>query len=158
MSLKTPGNKTFLKNWYSWLKTESYPGVIKEKRAVDSPIVLSYSGVYLWKKAVEKAGVFDVDAVRDVLESGDISFEGPGGKITVQANHHCTKNVYIGETKANGQFKILETFPQVVGEPFFAETFLSKHLDEKPSGSNIFKGTFHEKQPAVQAASSGGCD
>jgi urea transport system substrate-binding protein len=129
MSLKTPANITFLKKWYSWLKTESYPGVIKEKRAIDSPIVLSYSGVYLWKKAVEKAGTFDVDAVRSVLETGDISFEGPGGKITVQANHHCTKNVYIGETKANGQFKILETFPQVVGEPFVAETILLKRLD-----------------------------
>jgi urea transport system substrate-binding protein len=128
MSLKTPGNKTFLKNWYDWLKTESYPGVIKEKRAVDSPIVLSYNGVYLWKKAVEKAGTFDVDAVRDALESGVISFEGPGGKITVQANHHCTKNVYLGETKANGQFKILKTFPQVVGEPFVAEAFLLKVL------------------------------
>jgi urea transport system substrate-binding protein len=123
MSLKTRANKTFLKNWYSWLKAESYHGVIKEKRAVDSPIVLSYNGVYLWKKAVEKAGTFDADAVRNVLESGDISFEGPGGKITVQANHHCTKNVYIGETKANGQFKILETFPQVVAEPFVAEPF-----------------------------------
>ena len=126
MSLKTPANITFLKNWHSWLKTESYPGVIKEKRAVDSPIVLSYSGVYLWKKAVEKAGTFAVDHVRSVLESGEISFEGPGGKITVQANHHCTKNIYIGGTKANGQFKILETFPQVVGEPFIAETFLLK--------------------------------
>jgi urea transport system substrate-binding protein len=138
MSLKTPGNKTFLKNWYSWLKTESYPGVIKEKRAVDSPIVLSYSGVYLWKKAVEKAGSFDVDAVRQVLESGEISFEGPGGKITVQANHHCTKNVYIGETKSNGQFKILETFPQVVGEPFIGEPFLLKGLDEKLSVKNLY--------------------
>jgi len=123
MSLKTPANKTFLKNWYSWLKTESYPGVIKEKRAVDSPIVLSYNGVFLWKKAVEKACRFDVDAVRNVLESGEISFEGPGGKITVQANHHCTKNVYVGETMADGQFKILETFPQVVGEPFVASPF-----------------------------------
>jgi len=133
MSLKTPENKTFLKNWYNWLKTESYPGVIKEKRAVDSPIVLSYNGVYLWKKAVEKAGTFDVDAVRKVLESGDISFDGPGGKITVQANHHCTKNVYIGETKGNGQFKILETFPQVVAEPFVAEPFRLKDLNEKLS-------------------------
>ena len=123
MSLKTPENKSFLKNWYNWLKTESYPGVIKEKRAVDSPIVLSYNGVYLWKKAVEKAGTFDVDTVRKVLESGEISFEGPGGKITVQANHHCTKNVYIGETTAAGQFRILETFPQVVGEPFVAKPF-----------------------------------
>jgi urea transport system substrate-binding protein len=133
MSLKTPQNKTFLKNWYNWLKTESYPGVIKEKRAVDSPIVLSYDGVYLWKKAVEKAGAFDVDAVRNVLESGDISFEGPGGKITIQANHHCTKNVYIGETKANGQFKILETIPQVVGEPFVGGYTLSRPLNHAES-------------------------
>jgi len=137
MSLKTPGNKTFLKNWHNWLKTESYPGVIKEKRAMDSPIVLSYNGVYLWKKAVEKAGTFDVDAVRNVLESGEIFFEGPGGKITVQANHHCTMNVYIGETRANGQFKILETFPQVVGEPFVGEPFLLKALDEKLSAKNL---------------------
>jgi urea transport system substrate-binding protein len=137
MSLKTSANKTFLKNWHSWLKTETYPGIIKEKRAVDSPIVLSYSGVYLWKKAVEKAGTFDVDAVRNVLESGEISFEGPGGKITVQANHHCTKNVYIGEIQANGQFKILETFPQVVGEPFVTEPFLSKGLEEKLSARKL---------------------
>jgi len=137
MSLKTPGNKIFLKNWYNWLKTESYHGVIKEKRAVDSPIVLSYSGVYLWKKAVEKAGTFDVDAVRNELESGEISFEGPGGKITMQKNHHCTKNVYIGETKANGQFKILETFPQVVGEPFVTDPFLLKRVDEKLSAKNL---------------------
>lgn len=131
MSLKTPANKTFLKSWYNWLKIESYPGIIREKRTVDSPIVLSYSSVYLWKKAVEKAGTFDVNAVRDVLESGDISFDGPGGRITVQANHHCTMDVYIGETKANGQFKILQTFPQVVGQPFVSETFLAKGPNEK---------------------------
>lgn len=92
-----------------------------------SPIVLSYDGVYLWKKAVEKAGTFDVDAVRKVLESGNISFDGPGGKITIQANHHCTKNVYIGETKANGQFKILKTIPQVVAEPFLSEYVSAKN-------------------------------
>ncbi|HZQ48607.1 MAG TPA: transporter substrate-binding protein [Verrucomicrobiae bacterium] len=118
MSLNTPENKTFLKNWDAWLKTENHPGVVKEKRAVDSPMVLSYDGVYLWKEAVEKAGTFDVDAVRTVLESGDISFTGPGGKVTVQPNHHVTKNVYIGETRANGQFKILKSFDQVYGEPW----------------------------------------
>ena len=131
MSLKTPENKTFLKNWYNWLKTETYAGVIKEKRAMDSPIVLSYNGVYLWKKAVEKAGTFDVDSVRRVLESGQISFAGPGGQITVQANHHCTMNVYIGATRANGQFKILQTFPQVIGQPFVDEPLLLKNIQEK---------------------------
>jgi urea transport system substrate-binding protein len=125
-SLNTPENKAFLEKWNDWLATEDYPGVVKEKRAMDSPMVLSYDGVYLWKAAVEKAGSFDVDKVRAVLESGDISFDGPGGKITMQKNHHATKNVYIGETKANGQFKILQSFDQVAGEPF-----LLKGLDEK---------------------------
>jgi urea transport system substrate-binding protein len=126
MSLDTPENKAFLKSWDDWLTTETHPGVIKEKRAVDSPMVLSYDGVFLWKQGVEKADSFDVDKVRAALESGDDSFAGPGGKITMQANHHATKNVYIGETKANGQFKILKTFDQVYGEPF-----LLKGLDDK---------------------------
>ncbi|MDR2863411.1 MAG: transporter substrate-binding protein [Puniceicoccales bacterium] len=119
-------NKTFLARWNTWLATQRHPGVVKDNRAVDSPMVLSYNGVYLWKKAVEKAGTFDVDAVRKVLESGTIAFDGPSGKITMLANHHATKNVYIGETRANGQFKILKTYPQVVPEPF-----LLKVLDEK---------------------------
>jgi len=126
MSIPTPENKAFLGRWNSWLKTETHSGVIKEKRAVDSPMVLSYDGVYLWKAAVEAAGSFDVDKVRASLESGKVSFNGPGGKITMLKNHHATKNVYIGETKANGQFKILKDFPQVEGEPF-----LLKGLDEK---------------------------
>jgi urea transport system substrate-binding protein len=126
MSLATPANKKFLKAWNSWLATENHDGVVKEKRVVDSPMVLSYDGVYLWKEAVEKAKSFDVDKVRAVLESGDISFNGPGGKITMQKNHHATKNVYIGETKADGQFKIVKTFPQVYGEPFLKGTFMKK--------------------------------
>jgi urea transport system substrate-binding protein len=126
MSLNTPENKNFLKKWNSWLKTENHPGVVKQHRVVDSPMVLSYDGVYLWKAAVEKAGTFDVDKVRTVLQSGGISFDGPGGKITMQKNHHATKNVYIGETRANGQFKILKTFDQIYGEPF-----LLKGLDTK---------------------------
>jgi urea transport system substrate-binding protein len=131
MSIKSPENKKFLKRWDTWLKTESHPGVVKEKRAMDSPMVLSYNGAYLWKAAVEKAGTFDVDKVRSTLESGDITFDGPGGKTTMQNNHHTTKNVYIGETRANGQFKIIKTFDQVPGEPF-----LLKDLDEKLAAMN----------------------
>jgi urea transport system substrate-binding protein len=130
MSINTPENKSFLKRWDAWLKTQSHPGVVKEKRVVDSPMVLSYDGVYLWKNAVEKAGTFDVAQVRDTLESGAISFDGPGGKTTMQKNHHTIKNVYIGETKANGQFKILEEFKDVAGEPF-----ILKGLDEKLTAS-----------------------
>jgi urea transport system substrate-binding protein len=131
MSLPTAENKKFIERWNSWLKTENHSGVVKEKRAVDSPMVLSYDGVYLWKAAVEKAGTFDVDKVKDTLESNEISFDGPGGKITMNKNHHATKNVYIGETRANGQFKILKSYDQVPGEPF-----LLKGLDEQLSAKN----------------------
>jgi urea transport system substrate-binding protein len=130
MSINTPANKSFLKNWTTWLKSETYPGVVKEKRAMDSPMVLSYNGVYLWKQAVEKAGTFDVDKVREVLESGTISFAGPGGSTTMQKNHHTTKDVFIGETKANGQFKITEEFKAVAGEPFILND-LDKKLTAK---------------------------
>jgi urea transport system substrate-binding protein len=126
MSLDTPENKKFLANWKSWLKKETHPGVVKDTRPVDSPMVLSYDGAYLWKAAAEKAGSFDVDKVREVLESGDISFNGPGGKITMLKNHHTIKNVYIGETRANGQFKILKSFDNIAGEPF-----LLKGLDDQ---------------------------
>jgi urea transport system substrate-binding protein len=126
MSINSPANKGFLSRWDAWLKEQSHPGVVKEKRTVDSPMVLSYDGVYLWKRAVEKAGTFDVDKVRDTLESGAISFDGPAGKTTMQKNHHTVKSVYIGETRANGQFKILQEFADVAGEPF-----ILKGLDEK---------------------------
>jgi urea transport system substrate-binding protein len=124
-SIPTPANKAFLAHFQSWLKTTNADGVVKEGRVVDSPMVLSYDGVYLWKACVEKAGSFDVDKVRAAWKSG-ISFNGPGGKVTTQPNMHLTKTVYIGETKADGQFKILKTFPDVYGEPHLKGTFKAK--------------------------------
>jgi urea transport system substrate-binding protein len=122
MSLDTPENKTFIKNFQAWLKKTSVPGIQKTGRVTCSPMVLSYNGVYLWKAAVEKAGSFDVEKVVAALESG-IEFDGPGGTVTSQKNHHMTKNVYIGETLADGQFDIIESFDNVYGEPWLKGTF-----------------------------------
>jgi urea transport system substrate-binding protein len=121
-SIKSPENKAFIKAFKDWIKTTTVPGIVKEGRVVDSPMVLSYDGVYLWKACVEKAGSFDVDKVRAAWKSG-ISFDGPGGKVTTQPNMHLTKNVFIGESKANGQFKILEEFKNVYGEPWLLGKF-----------------------------------
>jgi len=52
-----------------------------------------------------------------------IAFNGSGGMVKSQENHHFTKNVFIGETKANGQFKILKEYKDVVGEPFLKGTY-----------------------------------
>ena len=121
-SLKTPANKKFVDGFQAWLKKTDTPGIVKEGRVTCSPMVLSYDGVYLWKKAVEKAGSFEVEKVVAELEKG-ISFDGPVGTVTTQKNHHLTKNVYIGETKADGQFKVLKEYKGVYGEPFLKGTF-----------------------------------
>ncbi len=121
-SIKSPENAKFIKNFKAWLAKSDVTGIVKEGRVTCSPMVLSYDGVYLWKKAVEKAGSFDVDKVNAALESG-ISFDGPGGTVTTQKNRHLTKNVYIGETRADGQFKILKEYKNVVGEPFLKGTY-----------------------------------
>jgi len=60
--------------------------------------------------------------VRKAWKSG-VSFAGPGGTVTTQPNMHLTKNVFIGETKANGQFEILEEFKNVYGEPWLKGKF-----------------------------------
>ncbi len=121
-SIKSPENKKFIDDFQKWLKTTTATGIVKEGRVVDSPMVLSYDGVYLWKKAVEQAKSFDVEKVLAELEKG-ITFDGPGGIVKTQKNHHLTKNVYIGETKADGQFKILKEYKDVIGEPFLKGKF-----------------------------------
>ncbi|MDB6119968.1 MAG: urtA, partial [Verrucomicrobiaceae bacterium] len=125
MSLDTPANKKFVADFQAWLKGTSASGVVKENRVTCSPMVLSYDGVYLWKAAVEKAGTFEVEKVMEALKSG-IAFDGPGGTVTSQKNHHLTKNVYIGETLPTGQFQVVKSFEGVVGEPFLKGTFKKK--------------------------------
>src|SRR5579872_4784110 len=122
MSLDTKENKTFVKNFKKWLETAP-AGVEKNKRVTCSPMNLSRTGVYLWKQAVEKAGSFDVDKVRDAMIGQ--KFSAPEGEVTMQENHHLINPVFIGETRANGQFKIIKSLGPVAGEPF-SEKFLGK--------------------------------
>src|SRR3954470_1675158 len=124
-SIKSPANKKFVGDFQAWLKKTEVPGVVKEGRVTCSPMVLSYDGVYLWKAAVEKAKSFAVDDVRKQLQS-TLSFAGPGGTVKTQSNMHVTKNVFIGETKADGQFKIVKSFANVYGEPWLKGKFKAK--------------------------------
>jgi urea transport system substrate-binding protein len=123
MSLKTPENAKFVKDFLEWLKEPKVTGVDFSVSGVDpkgrvtcSPMNLSRMGVYLWKQAVEKAGSFDVDKVRPAIIGQ--RFKGPAGEVTMQENHHLINNVFIGETLASGQFKVIKTFNGVAGEPF----------------------------------------
>ena len=128
MSIKSPENTKFVKDFQTWLKAPTVTGVDYKVSGIDakgrvtcSPMNLSRMGVYLWKQAVEKAGTFEVDAVRTALIGQ--KFKGPAGEVAMQENHHLVNNVFIGETLASGQFKIIKTFKGVGGEPF-SEKFL----------------------------------
>jgi urea transport system substrate-binding protein len=130
MSIKSPENTKFTKDFQAWIKEPKVTGVDYKVTGVDakgrvtcSPMNLSRMGVYLWKQAVEKAGTFEVDKVRTSLYGQ--KFKGPAGEVTMQENHHLINNVFIGETLASGQFKIIKTFKNVAGEPF-SEKFLPK--------------------------------
>lgn len=128
MSVKTPENTKFVKDFQTWLKAPKVTGVDYTVSGIDtknrvtcSPMNLSRMGVYLWKQAVEKAGTFEVDKVREALIGQ--KFKGPVGEVTMQENHHLINPVFIGETLANGQFKIVKSLGAVAGEPF-SEKFL----------------------------------
>ena len=130
MSIKTPENAKFVKDFTTWLKEPKVTGVDYKVSGVDgknrvtcSPMNLSRMGVYLWKQAVEQAGSFEVDKVRTALIGQ--KFKGPAGEVTMQDNHHLVNNVFIGETLANGQFKVIKQLGAVPGEPF-SDKFLPK--------------------------------
>ncbi|MFH7243321.1 MAG: urea ABC transporter substrate-binding protein [Spirulina sp.] len=76
-----------------------------EDRVTNDPMEAAYIMVYLWKQAVEAAGSFDIAAVRTAAYGQ--SMAAPEGPVTMNANHHLSKTVRIGEVKEDGMFEIL---------------------------------------------------
>jgi len=90
----TPENQTFVEN---------YKAAYGDDRVTGDPIEAAYIAVYLWAQAVEKAGSFDVDAVKKAADG--IEFGGPGGTVTIDGEtQHIYKTVRIGEVNVDGQF------------------------------------------------------
>lgn len=70
----------------------------------------TYDGIMLWAAAVRKAGSVDREKVVQALESG-LSYEGPTGKVTMDAaTHHTIRNAYLATPK-DRKWDILATFP-----------------------------------------------
>tara|TARA_Y100001968_G_scaffold217938_1_gene200550 strand:- start:30266 stop:31567 length:1302 start_codon:yes stop_codon:yes gene_type:complete len=77
-----------------------------EDRVVADPQESAYNMVYLWKQAVEQAGTFDDNAVREALVGQ--TFNAPQGTVEVMSNHHLSQTVRIGQINSSGGFTILE--------------------------------------------------
>ena len=105
----------------------------------DDPIEAAYFGVYVWKAAVEKAGTFDVDKVRQAVYG--LEFDAPGGKKKMHAsNQHTLKPVYVGEILKNGQFKIVWESEGLVSPDSYSRYLHPDGNYPKPTGGPKKKG------------------
>src|SRR5687768_2019266 len=88
----TPANKKFV---------DAFKAKYGPKRVTADPIEAGYNAVYLWAAAVEKAGSFDVEKVKEA--SKGISLELPEGKVTIdQKYQHVFKTARIGKIRPDG--------------------------------------------------------
>jgi len=115
-SLPGDKNETFVKNFVDYCVSHNLPG--GSDRVTDDPICWSYTGLWLWKNAVEKAGTFEVEKVIEALSG--LEFDAPAGHVKMHSeNHHLAKPAIIGKIRRDGQFDIVSsTEGLVTPEPF----------------------------------------
>ncbi len=115
-SLESDINAKFVKTFVDYCAKNNLPG--GSARVTDDPICWSYTGLYLWKAAVEKAQSFEVDKVIAALSG--LEFDSPSGKVKMhESNHHLAKPAIIGKIRKDGQFDIVSaTEDLVIPEPF----------------------------------------
>ena len=106
---ETPENEKFV---------AAFKAKYGDQRVTDDPIEAGYFGVYLWSKAVEKAGSTDVAAVKEAAKG--IQFAAPGGMVTIHSdNQHVAKTVRIGRVRDDGQVtEIWNSGEPVVPDPY----------------------------------------
>ena len=136
-SVKSSGNRKFVRAFKKYCKKNKLPG--GSKRVTDDPIEAAYFGVYVWKAAVEKAGTFDVDKVRQAVYG--LEFDAPGGKKRMHdSNQHTLKPVYVGEILKNGQFKIVWESDGLVSPDSYSRYLHTDGNYPKPTGGPKKKG------------------
>src|SRR6201994_2183531 len=88
--IDTPESKDFVKRWRAKFPNEPYINQEGEN---------SYLAVYLYKEMVEKAnGSTKIPDIRKAIATGDISFDAPEGKGTIDPNsQHMSNKIYLAK-------------------------------------------------------------
>ncbi len=104
-SIKNPVNEEFIRKWKAYAAAKKLPHA--DTVVTNDPMEATYIGIHMWKQAVEKAGSTEVDKV--IAAMAGQSFHAPDGFVIKmdQKNHHLQKPVFIGQIKADGQFKVV---------------------------------------------------
>ncbi len=78
----------------------------------------AYLGPWLWKAAVERAGSFDIDKVREASPGIELT-TAPEGYVKVHDNHHLWSKLRIGHARTDGQYDVVyETADLMEPDPF----------------------------------------
>ncbi|WP_289031868.1 urea ABC transporter substrate-binding protein [uncultured Paraglaciecola sp.] len=119
-SVESDENDEFIESWQEYIGDED--------RVTNDPMEATYIGFQMWAKAVEKVGTTDVDEVEQAM----IGVAVPnltGGTAVMNANHHLSKPVLIGEIQEDGQFEVVwETPDTVIGDAWSDYLPSSKNL------------------------------
>lgn len=132
-TVDTPANKKFV---------AAFKKEYGENRVTNDPMEAAYIAVYLWKQAVEKAGSTDLAKVRAAAYGQTL--DAPEGKVTVDANHHISKIVRIGEVRQDGLFDIVYATPAPV-EPIPWNQFVKETKGFACDWSDPAKGGKYKK-------------
>lgn len=73
--------------------------------------VPQYEAIYLYKAAVEKAGLTETASVLEALPS--VSFTGPRGTISMSKQHHAPLTMYLGQVQDDGSVKVVDSYKDV---------------------------------------------
>ncbi|MFO1110200.1 MAG: substrate-binding protein [Bradyrhizobium sp.] len=101
--IDSAANKTFLA-----AMQKKFGAELKTPNDLSVP---EYEAVYAYKAAAEKAGSTDQEKVLKAL--GEISVEGPRGKIAMSKQHHAPLTMYLGQVQADGSVKVIKSFADV---------------------------------------------
>ena len=108
-SLDNPNNEAFVKAFKEMWGEDSVIGDVTQA---------AYLGPWLWKAAVEKAGSFDIDKVREASPGIELT-TAPEGYVRIHENHHLWSKTRVGLAQADGQFKVVyETAELMEPDPF----------------------------------------
>ncbi|WP_027016501.1 urea ABC transporter substrate-binding protein [Comamonas composti] len=111
MSVRSPANDAFKKQWADYAAAHKLPG--GARRVSNDPMEATVIGLRMWKAAVEKAQSTNVDAVRKSMYGQKV--QAPSGyELEMGDNHHLYKPVMIGEIRPDGQFGVVYKTPRTL--------------------------------------------
>lgn len=108
-SLENPNNEEFVAAFKEMWGDDMVIGDVTQA---------AYLGPWLWKAAVEKAGSFDVDKIREA-SPGIVFDKAPEGYVKIHENHHLWSKTRVGRAQRDGQYEVVfETAKLVEPDPF----------------------------------------